>query len=77
MGGYKRPQKKAIDKGLAQLDNGEGVTHKEVNYILENFGESSAKKFVQNVDAKLALIRIRPKMFRLLIKGQHLYHKHT
>jgi plasmid stabilization system protein ParE len=40
-----------------------------INYLLGNFGEASAKKFVQNVDAKVALIIIRPKMFRPLIKG--------
>ena len=52
-----------------------------VNYILENFGEASAKKFVQNVDAKLALIRIRPKMFRPTNRRPNTYitsiHKRT
>lgn len=34
-----------------------------VNYLLINFGESVVKSFVTIVDAKLTLIKERPKMF--------------
>jgi|SRR5690242_16331221 plasmid stabilization system protein ParE len=35
-----------------------------VNYLNENFGERSARIFVEKVDAKLKLIQVHPTMFR-------------
>ena len=35
-----------------------------LKYLVENFGEKSAKLFVQRVEAKLKLIESRPRMFR-------------
>ncbi|MEO8823420.1 MAG: type II toxin-antitoxin system RelE/ParE family toxin [Ginsengibacter sp.] len=35
-----------------------------LDYLFANFGEKSAKDFVQRVDAKLKLIQSRPRMFR-------------
>ena len=35
-----------------------------VDYIFTNFGKPAAVKFVQTVEAKLTLIKTRPKMFR-------------
>lgn len=35
-----------------------------VDYIFINFGEAASIKFVRTVEAKLALITTRPKMFR-------------
>ncbi|MDQ6903222.1 MAG: type II toxin-antitoxin system RelE/ParE family toxin [Bacteroidota bacterium] len=35
-----------------------------VDYIFTNFGKPAAVKFIQTVEAKLKLIKTRPKMFR-------------
>jgi plasmid stabilization system protein ParE len=51
------------------------------DYILKKFGEAAAKKFVQTVDAKLTLIKSRPKMFRRTAHRTNTYitsiHKRT
>ncbi len=52
-----------------------------IDYIFKKFGETAAKKFVQIVDAKLTLIKSRPKMFRRTGKRPNTYitsiHKRT
>ena len=52
-----------------------------VDYIFTNFGEAAAIKFVQTVEAKLTLIKARPKMFRRTGKKSNTYitniHKRT
>ncbi len=44
-----------------------------IDYLAENFGDSSVKKFVESVDAKLKLIQSRPGMFRASRKRANTY----